>query len=356
MKRWFIYLSVGLLLAYSLLNGIGFSDESMAKAFLAKGDEAMKQKKYDQALELYRKAVSEAPKLPEACFKISEAYFKLNDLPKGLTALKKCVDLIDEITTPSEDLLKLRKRADDIILNSDVLRKGNRALKAEYVKESLAFVKKVQPKDNSLTELALKRITAIEKNEEASKMLEDLKKNRMLNTWTPILNVSDMTEWFWYEPDEWMVENEELICDSQRQATSCNNDSSGRDKYRVSVEFRVLKTYTPQYSVGMIIGWTKTYKSVLIQGAGTLTVMGYGPGNNLGDPAKDEMLKAEPIAGILQKDDWNKLVVDVAGQNIKAYINNKLILEYKCADSLNGAIGLSGGGGRFSFRDFKYIK
>ncbi|MBI5778026.1 MAG: tetratricopeptide repeat protein [Planctomycetes bacterium] len=356
MKRGFIYPAIGLLLAYFLINSVGFSDEAMAKAFLAKGDEAMKQKKYDQALELYQKAVAEAPNLPEAYLKIGETYFKLNDLPKGRTALKKCITLIDETPKPSEDLVKLRKRADEMLVNSDVFRKGYRALRLEYAKELMAFVKKVQPKDNGLAESALKRVIAIEKNDEASKMLEDLRKNRIITTWTPLVNVSDMTRWFWYEPEEWVAENDELTCDTQGIACSVNGDGWGKDKYKVSVEFRVLKTYTPQYSAGLAIAWAKGYKSVVIQGEGTLALMSYGLSNAAGDSRKNEILKAEPLAGVLQKDDWNKLMVDVAGQNLKAYLNDKLIIDYKCADSLEGGIGLTGETGRFLFRNLKYIK
>ena len=153
-----------------------------------------------------------------------------------------------------------------------------------------------------------------------------------------------------------MTENEELICDTQGIACSVSGDGWCKDKYKVAVEFRILKTYTPPSSVGMIFGKTKTYKSLVIQGEGTLTLMAYGSSDKAGEGNKNEMLKAEPITDALKKDDWNKLVVDVAGQNIKAYLNDKLLIDYKCNDSLEGGIGLTGESGRFSFRDFKYIK
>lgn len=357
MKRRFIYLTIGLLLAYLLFNSISFSDEAMARTFIAKGDEAMKQNKYDQALDLYLKAADESPNMPEAHFKIGETYLKLKNESKCRSALRKCFRLIGAMDNPSEALLKLKKQAQEMMINSSELSKGYEKIHLEYVKEMMSFVKRMKAKDNYLADSALDNILWVDvKNEEGRKLREELKAGRFVKKWIPLLDTSKTMNWFWGPPDNWLTENDSLVCDTKTEAIAAHSIASAKGDFKVSVDFRIVNPHGTEYSAGLMLAYVTGFKSIAIHGTSSLTLFNHGDQDQTTGEFRKDLIKGEPLTDALNPNEWNKLMINITGKNIKVYVNNKMRMDYNCDFSFDGGLGLIAEKCRVSFRDLKYTE
>lgn len=330
------------------------ADEDIARQFLAKGDEALKKGKAAQALEFYQKAAKEGPNLPEAHFKTGQAYLELNEKVKGRIAFKKCLALIDKIDKPTPALKELRKKAEQSVNELQISCKEGKIIERDYLNELLAFAKRCKIKDTLLAEDALKRVLEFDPNNvEAQKLLEEIKKDTVFPRWEVIFK-SNLDGWKPQEPSNWWVEEDKImVCDTQGAPINIKEKVWVEGNFKVSMEFKIAKSYRDGYAVGIVIGMEKEddVKTVAVLEEETLKLIKFTSG-------KGRDLHTGQLPDTYKKGDWNRLQVEVLGENLRAYVNDKLSLEYKADDKsvFKGKIGIWVQRCQAGFADIKYLK
>ncbi|MFA5795460.1 MAG: family 16 glycoside hydrolase [Candidatus Brocadiia bacterium] len=338
---------------------VAFADDDIARAFLGKGDEAAKKGDAKRALEFYQKAVTESANLPDAHFKIGEISVKTGERLKGRLALKKCIALIDQTGQLSASLKEIRKKAEDLLAGLEISQKEGKIIEQEYVKELLAFAKKVRVKDNFLAEEALKAVLIIDpQNTEALKIQAEIKANTFVPRWAVIFNGKDLGDWKPQSPDDWKIGADgELACDTRTAIVNTRNDVFLENNFIVSAEFKVSTTHDSKNGIGIVIGLQKG-GSAGVKAVSIFDQRYIGVVDAL-ITTQDQGLKWETLpAETYKPNEWNLMQIEVSGETVKVLLNEKPALEYKgpVRNMFNGGVGLWVQKCRVSFRNIKYQK
>ncbi|MFA5795462.1 MAG: family 16 glycoside hydrolase [Candidatus Brocadiia bacterium] len=340
------------------------ADEDIAKTFITKGDDCLKKDEIGRALEFYQKALKESPDLPEVHFKLGEVFLKQNEKIKGRISFKKCITLIDKISKPSSGLKDLRKKAEANLGSLEASRRDGKIVEQEYIKELLVFAKRIKGKDNSFAENAAERILELDANNaEAKKLLDDIKKATLVPRWRSLFNGQTIDDWEPQDPSLWKIEKEnELVCDINAGVTlNIRQKVYLAGNFRVAMSFKIETAYNSSAGgVGIVIGYQrlKDEKIIHIGNDGRLGLAQSVQYDAREKQEKAKMLQTESLPVGFQKNDWNKLELEVTDSRIRIYINNKLSLEYTSPDKeyFNGEIGLWVQESRVSLTDLQYQK
>ncbi|MFA5794554.1 MAG: tetratricopeptide repeat protein [Candidatus Brocadiia bacterium] len=334
------------------------ADDDVAKAFLTKGDEAMKKGDTARALELYQKAAKESPGMPEAHFKCGEAYNKSGEKVKSRASFKKCIALVSETTLATPAMKEFKKKAEDQLVNLDVSRKEGRVIEQEYIKELINFTKKTRTRDNYLTEKAIKTVLAVDpSNAEAQKMIDEIKAGAIFQRWEPILTDPDMSGWDALgERADWKSGKENEITISTNDSVMISrNKTILENNYAFSLDFKIEKDLARSYGIGLILGIRRTVNlmPLFIFSQNDLRLCRVPPNSS-----KPEDVKWDKLPDFYKRFDWNNLRAEVENGALKVYINDKLAMEYKSPDKtvFNGEIGLWAQNCNATFANLKYQK
>ncbi|MHC4472107.1 MAG: tetratricopeptide repeat protein [Planctomycetota bacterium] len=136
MARVVIRASCGGALALLLLLSLPLDagDEDVAKLLYAKAQKAVRKKSYEEAVDLYKRALKEHTPFPEAAYGLGVALEKLGRTDEALTAFLQCEEDVTAMHCPSKQLRTLAGRARKAVAR---LGKGF----AELQKLDSAFVK-----------------------------------------------------------------------------------------------------------------------------------------------------------------------------------------------------------------------
>ncbi|MHC4473193.1 MAG: tetratricopeptide repeat protein, partial [Planctomycetota bacterium] len=131
---------VPLLLVLPLLAlPVGAGDKDLAKLMFKKGEAAKKAKNYEEAADLYRRAIDEDPPFPEAALGLGQALEKLGKIPEAIEAYLECRDAVAGLDPPSRKLARLAKDADKAVARLGKDYAALQAIDAEYAKKFYAL-------------------------------------------------------------------------------------------------------------------------------------------------------------------------------------------------------------------------
>ncbi|MBI4834854.1 MAG: DUF1080 domain-containing protein [Planctomycetes bacterium] len=348
-----------------ILIALGFiclsADDDLAKAFISKGDEAMKKSEPARALEFYQKALRESPEMPEIHFKLGEAYLKSGEKIKSRKSFNKCISLIDRIEKPTGPQKDLRKRAQQSLDALDASRKEGKQIEQEYIKELLNFARKAVKKDNLLAKDALESILLLDpENAEAKKLLEETLKNTIIPRWKSLF-ANTLDGWSPQDPASWRVEKDQnLFCETRKALTNFKMKEQFEGDFKVCADFKIVEGFPSNsgpYTAGVMLGREEGNDdgmeySIAVMDESELKLVKFNIGKNAQTVASCKLPEN------YKKSDWNKLLIEVKDMKLTVSLNDKMALEYTMKDKheFKGAVGLWVQYCHAGFTNIKYIK
>lgn len=325
-------------------------DAVVARSLLDGGKKALTAKKYDEAIPLFRKALSEDPTLVEASYWRAQAHEKANDTIAALAAYREFLDLLAKKQSPTPDDLKLKplaeKRVDALALADKEFQK----LEEKFVADLLAIARAKVASDPGAALAAAQRVLEVQpKNAEALALQERLGEKKQEN---PLAGV-----------DQWrdLVKDKSLHSDVVKfpgELMTIEVKTSGKIRpdpaltmgadYAGEMEFHLAATFEDGWSVGFSLGETKDgYYAVRIERA-QVTVM-------YGKPKQRPESIASRASAPLDTAAWHRLAFAVHGARIVVMVDGEKVIDEAQGqrDDFSGEAGVSVGYGRVEFRSVR---
>lgn len=353
-------------------------DEGIAREFLKKGDDALQKNDISKAIELYKKGLKESSDLPEAHFKLGDAYLKTGNKQKARRYFEECLRLLKEIPKPSTALQSLMRETNNRLTNLNKNRQELIALEKKYIEQLLNLARRSLKKDIPLTESILKLVLYLDPlNSDGAKLSQDLKQSRFVEPLQLLFNGKDLIDWDPQEPSVWKIENNMLLCDTHDSLINYKTKLNLGKEYKLLMEFKINEIYEND-TIGFIIGNKGEEKELITVGISDSFIRVYWisslvkegkkrlkQAKELGQvppqfdilnwtqftnvlsvyglrEGKDFAMKEGQLPQNFKISEWNTLVLDVSSTNLKGYLNDKLVLEYKASkeDFFSGGCGI----------------
>ncbi|MFH1230624.1 MAG: hypothetical protein V1709_03920 [Planctomycetota bacterium] len=144
-----------------------------AREFYGLGLAAFKAKQYEKARDLFTKAITYYKDLPGAYAKLADTYGMLKEEELGYRNYQMCIEIINSLESPSEELIKLREDSLRKIEKFKVIEEKISALNKEFISKLMELGKQcIDDEDYLLAEEAFSLILQLDKNnDEAVKYL-----------------------------------------------------------------------------------------------------------------------------------------------------------------------------------------
>lgn len=329
-------------------------DDDIAAVLLKKGDEALQKNDIAKAIEFYRKALKERPNFPDAYFKLGNAAAKAGDKRKARRHLEECLRLIKDNPKPPASLQTLAKDATARLNSLDKNKQEVTGLDKKYIEQLLALSKRTAKKDIPLTESILKTVLYIDRsNADAAKLMQELKQARVFEPWQELFNGQDIIDWQPQEAALWKVKDNILSCDSRGALINHQTKVKLEKEYKLLLEFKADETYHELASVGVILGskMKEGDLTALSVFKDAIKLISFQEG-------KGADLKEVQLPQDFKLTEWNTLMLDISYTNLKCYLNDKLVLEYRSegADFFAGYTGIWLQRVKAQIRQMKYLK
>jgi len=153
-----------------------------AREFYGLGLSAFKSKQYEKACDLFIKAISYDKDFPDAYAKLGDTYGMLKEEELGYASYLKCIEIIDSLESPSEELTKLREDSLSKIEKFRILEEKISAFNKAFISKLMELGKQcIDDEDYLLAEETFSLILQLDKNNDDAikylrKVIEELNK------------------------------------------------------------------------------------------------------------------------------------------------------------------------------------
>ncbi|MBI5778027.1 MAG: tetratricopeptide repeat protein [Planctomycetes bacterium] len=349
------------------LNALLRADEQSAGIYLQKALEAVKQKNYVAALELFDKAVKEAPDMPEIYYERGMLYWKNKEMSEGISDLNKAAGLINALDKPSMNRKNLLPKIAAGQSEYKKLADEFDALNQKYMARDLALLEQNQANPDPLL-IDIMNIIQPFIPESMREQYNTLWTNIFSETgkkMTPLFNGANLGDWEAENPN-WTVENGAIIgqfMDSLLVHKHTVQLNSGA--YAVSAKVQILEENPPDVNAGILFGGR--FDQFLLFGvrSNRVELVKFSIQQDVKNDRRvlmpNVIANCPPPAGFDAKQ-VNELMIIVDDDFVDCYLNGKRIMGKRFAGgetgdrkSFYGAPGLSVLRCKAQFTDFKYL-
>jgi tetratricopeptide (TPR) repeat protein len=153
-----------------------------AKEFYLLGLSAFKEKQYEKARDLFTKAITYYKDFPEAYAKLGDTYGMLKEEELGYGSYQLCIEIINSLESPSEELTKLREDCLRKIEKFKLIEEKILTINKDFISRLMGLGKQcIDDEDYLLAEEVFSLILQLDKNNDDAvkylrKVIEELNK------------------------------------------------------------------------------------------------------------------------------------------------------------------------------------
>lgn len=354
-------------IAFALLTALPIlAQTAPSQAAYAGGKKFFDDGNYNEAVKSFLKSVeSDGSNIP-AFYMLAESYYKLNMTIKALDAYSKTYELVlkqDKKAPVTEDIVFIRDNSGKRIMELDDLSKECAPAQKECAKKLLKVLEKSRKANKTAFSAELCReILALDPQcEDAKKAFKELtgksydvpvavkqseKKPSAKVEAKKLFNGTDIDGWATKAPDNWKVEDAEIIGKASFAGMTflAHTETAYKNCYKLSVKMKAESSVTKSGIVFGIRDDAPKFFSASINENGDFFLQEINAVS--GDVKLIQQAKVEGI----KKEDWNEMALVITEKTVRIDVNGSKVLEAPSAIDMECLVGVlvSNGTVRFS--------
>lgn len=227
-----------------LLSGLALTDEGVAKVYLQKALDFIKQKNHLSALESFEKASQEAPNMPEIYFERGMMYWKIKEMTEGIKDLEKAQTLINELNKPTMDQKSMLSKIKSNQAEHFKLTDEYSALNQKYSERFLKLMEQNMSEGNPYL-ISIADWTEPIMSGNLKEQYYDLRKSifkGVRSKMTPLFNGENFDDWESNYKD-WTVEEGKALCQHLRSVSIMKHKTQlSSDSFLIAANVQIVET------------------------------------------------------------------------------------------------------------------